>query len=121
MTIDVSDGGRPSFRRDRYVKTGPIKAAAKGRESDIVRSVGVSWPPPHGRDHITCPYADQDDHNPSWRLMGNGAAICTCSEGRAHSIFDVVIKVLGVDFEEAKIRVAEILGRQACSRDCGND
>jgi hypothetical protein len=43
--------------------------------------------------------------------MPSGLAICTCCAGKAHSIIDVVMKVLGLSFEEAKIRIAEIIGR----------
>jgi hypothetical protein len=41
-------------------------------------------------------------------------AFCTCIEAGGHksdSIFDVTMKVVGLDFEAAKIRVAELIGR----------
>ena len=49
--------------------------------------------------------------HPSWRWDEHEAkAFCTCIK-RPHSIFDIVMHVEGVDFEAAKVRVAEILGR----------
>src|SRR5204863_5604173 len=99
---DSTSDARP---RERYVKTDPIKSAVRGREADVVRGLGIAW---HGRDHIHCPYPDHPDRNPSWRLKEDGNAVCTCSP--AHSVFDVVTKMEGGDFESAKIRVAELLG-----------
>jgi hypothetical protein len=108
VTLEFSGfSSGPSASRPPYVRTKAIKAAAKGHEGEIARAVGVPW---HGRGHIRCPYSDHEDRNPSWRLMKSGLAICTCSEGKAHSIFDVVMKVEGIDFEPAKTRVAELLG-----------
>src|SRR4029077_9879446 len=49
------------------------------------------------------------DKNPSWRLMDNGNAVCTCTP--SHSVFDVAIHLEGLDFEAAKIRVVEAIGR----------
>jgi hypothetical protein len=91
----------------RYVPTNAAKAAARGREADIVRAIGIPW---NGRtDHLTCPDPAHTDHNPSWRLMPGGYAVCTCRG--PHSVFDVIGYVEGLDFEASKIRVAEILGR----------
>jgi hypothetical protein len=108
MTLDFSGSRGPFAQRPPYVKTKAIKAAAEGREAEIARAIGIPW---RGRHHIRCPYPEHDDKNPSWRLMTSGLAICTCCEGKAHSIFDVVMKVEAIDFEAAKIRVAELLGR----------
>ena len=48
--------------------------------------------------------------NPSWRWdEQKRCAICTCG---SNSISEVLIKVEGISFEAAKIRAAEILGRQ---------
>jgi hypothetical protein len=105
LTINLCAGNSP-VPKSSYVRTDAIKAAASGREADIAHALGIPW---HGRDHIRCPYPGHDDKNPSWRLMESGLAVCTCSE--PHSIFDVAIKLLGPDFEAAKIRVAEALGR----------
>jgi hypothetical protein len=95
-------------RRERYVKTSAIRAAVQGREADVVRAIGIAW---HGRDHIRCPFPGHDGHNPSWRWDDEkGCCFCTC-DGSAGSIFDVVMRIEGGDFEAAKIRVAEIIGR----------
>ena len=61
--------------------------------------------------HLTCPYPDHADEHPSWRWDGNkNRAYCTCID-RSHSIFDVMMRRESLDFETAKLRVAEILGR----------
>jgi hypothetical protein len=95
---------------DRYVSTRAIRDAVKGRELEVLEAVGVFWD--DGADHITCPYPDHTDSNPSWRWNPRRQrAHCTCIE-RSHSIFDVVMRCENIDFEAAKLRVAEILGRQ---------
>jgi Domain of unknown function (DUF927)/Toprim domain len=95
---------------DRYVSTRAIRDAVKGRELEVLEAVGVFWD--DGADHITCPYPDHADSNPSWRWNPKRQrAHCTCIE-RSHSIFDVVMRCENIDFEAAKLRVAEILGRQ---------
>lgn len=92
----------------RFVPTAAIRQAVNGRETDVLDAIGVQWR--EGRPHINCPYQDHADDNASWRWDSKRAkAQCTCSKGE--SIFDVVIKVLGGDFEAAKIRVAELLHR----------
>jgi hypothetical protein len=92
----------------RFVPTAAIRQAVNGRETDVLDAIGVQWR--EGRPHINCPYRDHADDNASWRWDSKRAkAQCTCSKGE--SIFDVVIKVLGGDFEAAKIRVAELLHR----------
>ncbi|HWX29902.1 MAG TPA: primase-helicase family protein [Steroidobacteraceae bacterium] len=108
MTIDLSGGTGPSSPRSRYVKTQAIKAAVAGREAEVVRALGIRWP---GRGHIHCPYPDHEDRNPSWRLTEQGLCICTCNDGEAHHVLDAAMRVLGLDFEGAKLRVAELLGR----------
>jgi hypothetical protein len=96
----------PPPPRARYVKTADAEQMIKGREADVVRGVGIPW---HGRDHIRCAYGTHPDHDPSWRLTEQGLAICTCRT--AHSVFDVVMTMRGIDFDGAKLLVAEILGR----------
>ncbi|HEY0835621.1 MAG TPA: AAA family ATPase [Azospirillum sp.] len=97
-----------------YVQTAAIKAAVEGREQDVFNAVGIDW---HGgRGHITCPYPDHGGKN-DWRWDAKKAcAYCTCigkrpGDGKAHSIFDVVSTMENCDFETAKVRVAEIIGR----------
>lgn len=92
-------------RGERYVKTQPIQAAVRGRETDVLRAIGIGWP---GRgDHIHCPFPGHPDKNPSWR-WAEDHWFCTCGNG---SIFDAVMRIESVDFEAAKVRVAEIIGR----------
>lgn len=94
---------------ERYAATADIRAAVKGRETEVLDLIVAGWR--DGKPHIRCPYPDHADNNPSWRWDKRKArAFCTCIE-RSNSIFDVVAKVEGVDFEAAKIRVAELLKR----------
>jgi hypothetical protein len=99
------------MRELRYVVTEEIKRALTGRETDVLDALGIDWH--SGRPHIQCPYPDHADNDPSWRWDDRRAhAICTCTtNGHADGIFDVVAKVEQIEFEEAKIRVAELLRR----------
>jgi hypothetical protein len=98
----------------RYVRTDPIKEAVVGHELDVLGAIGIDWR--GGRGHIDCPYPDHSG-NDDWRWdAGKARAFCTCigkrpDEGGSHSILDVVSACEGIDFEAAKIRVAEIIGR----------
>jgi hypothetical protein len=97
------------------VPTRVIQAAVKGREAEILDSLEIDWR--SGQPHITCPYPDHDDDDPSWRWDDKKArAYCTCIGG-SHSILDVVGAKEGVDFEAAKIRVAQILKRDDLIRE----
>jgi hypothetical protein len=50
---------------DRYVPTRAAQTAVKGRETDVLKALGIAW---HGgAGHIRCPYLDHADENPSWR------------------------------------------------------
>ena len=93
---------------ERYVRTKAIHDAVKGREAAVLNTLGIHW---DGKSsHIRCPYPDHEDQHPSWRWNRvKGRAHCTCTPSA--SIFDVVVKVRGVDFEAAKIAVAEMVGR----------
>jgi hypothetical protein len=104
--------GADAPRRGRYVRSDAIKAAVRGREAEVVRAVGIPWR--GGTDHIHCKYPSHADKHPSWRLDENGTVFCSagCPRGsRPHSIFDAVSFMEGLDFEAAKIRVAQIIGR----------
>jgi hypothetical protein len=91
---------------ERYVVTADIRAAAKGHETEILDALNILWRT--GKPHIHCPYPEHVDNNPSWRFdERTGRAICTCG---SYSIFEVLAKVEGITFDEAKIRAAEILG-----------
>ena len=93
---------------ERYVPTKALQQAVQGREKEVLEALKIAWQ--EGTPHIRCPYPDHSDENPSWRWdQPKARAHCTCIERGAHSIFDVVIQVEGVDFEAAKLCVAEIL------------
>ena len=72
------------MRRERRVATAAIQAAVKGRETKVLEALGIAWA--GGAPHISCPYPDHADENPSWRWDERKAkAYCTCIE-RSHSI-----------------------------------
>jgi Toprim domain len=91
-----------------YVETKAIKNAVIGREFEIIKALGIHWS--DRSKHICCPYPRHDDANPSWRWNKRIArAHCSCE--RSLSIFDVVSKVNGETFEQAKLWIATRLGR----------
>jgi hypothetical protein len=97
-----------TFGPARFVPTRAIRQAVQGRETDVLDTLSINWRT--GRPHIHCPYPAHTDNNASWRWDAkNAKAWCTCTKG--DSIFDVVMKVDGCDFESAKLRVAQILNR----------
>src|SRR5690242_10429397 len=97
-----------SHEATTYVRTPDIAGAVKGFEGQVLAKLGIAWRP-NGKTHIRCPYPGHGGDN-DWRWDGaKGQAYCTCS--KPHSIFDVLMKCEGVDFETAKIRVAETIGR----------
>jgi hypothetical protein len=108
---------------DRYVKTAPIREAVKGHELSVLAALGIDWRP--GRGHIRCPYADHAG-DADWRWDERKRwALCTCigkraGEKRSHSIFDVVALKEGINFEVAKIRVAQIIRRSDLIKTQGN-
>ena len=90
-----------------FVPTDAVRAAIEGREQEVLDALGIAWR--EGRPHITCPYSGHDDANPSWRWDRDRArAYCTCIPG-SHSIYDVVSELRDLDFEGAKIFVAEAI------------
>src|SRR5215831_8931692 len=92
---------------ETFVATAVIRAALKGRETEILDGLNIPWR--EGKPHIACPYPDHPDNNPSWRWHTNKArAFCTCGRRR---ILGVVMKVEGIEFDEAKIRAAQLLNR----------
>ncbi|MGB8841318.1 MAG: DUF927 domain-containing protein, partial [Aliidongia sp.] len=100
-----------------YAPTKPLYAAIRGKEGDILDGLKVPWRA--GHPHIKCPYPDHADSDPSWRFdAGKGKAFCTCIDG-ADSVLDVVMKVLCVDFDAAKIRAAELIARPDLIRQPG--
>jgi Toprim domain len=101
-----------STMADLYVRTEALKQAARGQEMAMLRALGIPWE--DGARHISCPYPDHLDRNPSWRWDTRKAkAFCTCITQRGgHSILEIVKRVKRIDFEAAKLRTAEILGRR---------
>jgi Domain of unknown function (DUF927)/Toprim domain len=94
--------------RDRYVQTADIKKVVGGRETDVLDKLGIRWR--EGRPHLHCPYPDHPDQHPSWRWdIGRACAMCTCS--KSDTIFQVVMKLRRLDFDGAKLWIAEALGR----------
>ena len=106
--IDLNDASSQSERRSGRVPWKAIREAVKGRETEILDRLGIAW---NSRDsHIHCPYPNHPDRNPSWRWDETDAkARCSC-DGSA-SIFDVIIKMRGVDFPQACVIAAELIGR----------
>jgi hypothetical protein len=92
---------------DLYTPTRKVQEAIKGRETDVLDALKIDWR--KGNPHITCPYPTHGGEA-DWRWDARLArARCTCTKG--DSIFDVTMKVAGLDFEAAKLRVAEMIGR----------
>ena len=110
----MAAGGRRVIRSlptmaDSCAPTRALQQAVRGHEAAVLAALGIAWQ--DGAQHIACPYPDHADQNPSWRWNELKArAFCTCIE-RSHSIFDVVMRCEGIEFEATKLRVAEILGR----------
>ena len=79
-----------------YVPTAVIRDAVKGREAEILSALGIQR---NGNKHVRCPYPDHTDHHPSWRWdEAKKQAHCTCIPSA--SIFDVLCKIKGIDFED---------------------
>ena len=95
---------------ERFVLTQAVREAVKGRETEVLQALGIGWP--DGTPHISCPYPDHADEDPSWRWDERRVrAYCTCIEG-SHSIFEIAMGFEGLEFDAAKLRIAELLGRQ---------
>lgn len=93
---------------NRYVKTTALKEAIRGRETDIINALGIPWN--GGSQHIRCPFPNHEDRNPSWRWDDKACkAYCSCTP-QGNGPIDVLAKMEGIDFDDAKVRVAEILG-----------
>jgi hypothetical protein len=108
----------------RYVTTADIQPAVKGQEVGVLRGLGIDWT--GSRGHIDCPYPDHGGKS-DWRWDDKkGLAFCTCigkrpGEKKADTIFDVVMNRLGVDFDEAKVYVAELIRRPDLIKTKGGD
>jgi hypothetical protein len=90
-----------------YVDTSAIRSAIKGRETQIIDALNIPWR--SGKPHIRCPNPNHTDNNPSWRWDEKKAcAFCTCG---TYDVLNVLMKFLKLDFNNAKIRAAELLDR----------
>ena len=95
---------------ETYVKTSDIKSAVGGHEEAVLDAVVPQWR--STETHIDCPYPDHGGAS-DWRWDKKRLrAICTCCNGHSDSIFNVVQKCEGIDFDAAKVRVAELIGRR---------
>jgi hypothetical protein len=93
---------------EQFIPTAEIRRAVSGRELEILTELGIARTA--GAQHINCPYPTHADGHPSWRWDASKAcAFCTCT--RSDSIFDVIMKVRQVGFEQAKLFCAQIIGR----------
>ena len=99
---------------ERYVATEALRQAMCGREADVLRALGVEWN--KGAHHISCPYPDHSDENPSWRWDAHKArAFCTCITQRGgHAILEVVIPLLLSPYN--RVLAAECWPREARQR-----
>ena len=88
-----------------------------GRATSSTLSVSAGC---NGRPHIDCPYPTHGGKD-DWRWDSQKSrAFCTCIV-KSELIFDVVMKIEHLDFEAAKIRVAEQIGHSDLIReDSGN-
>ncbi len=92
----------------RFVVTRDIKAAVQGHEETILDGLGIDWR--RGRPHITCPYPEHGGAD-DWRWDAKKSlAFCTCAE-KGDNAIEVLRKCEGLNFDDAKIRVAEMVGR----------
>src|ERR1700712_496888 len=103
----------------RYVSWKDARAAVEGHEVEIVNALGIPWRAGQ-RDHIRCPYPHHGGAD-DWRLNSKGRAICTCTDGKTDSVFDIAMKVEGLDEEQTKIRCVEITGRTDLIRERSGD
>jgi hypothetical protein len=103
---DPAPAARPE--RERYVRWRDLKPAIQGRESEIVDALGIIWRT--RATHARCPLGDHADNNPSFRWDEKDSRYyCSCGSGSA---LDLITKVEKIDFEQAKIRAAELLERR---------
>ncbi len=114
--MNGNSGGGVKSRRDRDLsfssrRTGKswaeeLKAGLAGREIEVLRWLGIPWPPARRLTHINCPFPGHDDKNPSWRWDQRKKA-WFCSQCVGGDIFDAVEKMRGVSFVEA----LDLIGR----------
>jgi len=101
-----------------YVRTKEIEEAVSGNEAAVLSYLGINYASSR-RDHIDCPYPSHGGKR-DWRFdFKKGKAHCTCST--SHSIFEVVGRHQGIEFEEAKVKVADIIGRHDLKQSKGSN
>ncbi len=102
--------------KTEHVDTDALKAKIAGQEESILAALGID--PCAGRQHQQCPYPDHDDRHPSWRWdEKKKCALCSCIQGSCDDIFEVIKKMRGCDFVEAKLFAAGIVAPQLiCER-----
>jgi hypothetical protein len=94
---NLNDDARPvngsPFKNPKSKRSAAdIKAALRGREHDVLRRLGINWPPKAG-DHILCPFPGHDDKTPSWRWVdAKSRWYCTCGFGSGDIIDAVKIQ-----------------------------
>ena len=89
------------------------KSSLRGRELELLRWLGISWPPRKKASHITCPIPGHRDRRPSWRWDDTKTRwICTCGSG---DLIQLIQEVKGLDFPGAMDLIADFLGPQATS------
>ena len=97
----------------RFVTTADIRAAVKGRETELLDALKIDWR--RAKPHVPCPYQDHDDNSPSWRWDERKCkAFCTCG---ARDVLGVLMGVEGIEFDAAKIRASELLKRPELIRE----
>ena len=85
------------------------KSALRSREIELLRWLGIAWPPQKRATHIHCPIPGHRDDDPSWRWNEDKRLwICTCGGG---DIIKLVQEVEGVDFPGAMELIADFLGQ----------
>jgi putative DNA primase/helicase len=88
-----------------------VKADLAARELDILRWIGIAWPPARRQTHIHCPFPGHDDKNPSWRWDTRKKA-WFCSQCGGGDILHAVERMKGLSFQEALDLIeTELLGR----------
>ncbi len=51
----------------RGIDAQELKRELRNREVEVLRWLGIAWPPKGRLKHIHCPFPGHDDKNPSWR------------------------------------------------------
>ena len=90
-----------------------ISDLVRGNEATILQALGITWPPA-GATHITCPFPDHDDANPSWRWNAQSKRwFCSCFHNGRQSgdVVDAVQRVLGLGFDASAKWIRTVLNK----------